>query len=272
MYSNTIRVDSNLEAHIVASIVVCIGMYWFVLICMSTYLLVFGHKLIVNTPTWGHTALEFTFNAIFYCWYGSNELEFRFSVCRMVRGKDHCPRIDVVQCASSPRLIHVVTFTPRIAHIHPTVHAVRNCASITSWYQRQASQEAGHWHNPDPWTWPRLIQHLCSRACLGCTGPPRLCFTWAIVPKCIHHSTVTLDQRPIIPLYAHPEQQCHSSIPAFINWSAKHGPFACVVLWWGNEECKILQDAQGVGSGGCALPWNTYHYMLNINQNMPIHV
>ena len=27
IYSNTIRVDSNLEAHIVTSIVVCIGMY-----------------------------------------------------------------------------------------------------------------------------------------------------------------------------------------------------------------------------------------------------
>ena len=28
-------------------------------------MLVFDHKLIVNTPTWCHTALESTFNAIF---------------------------------------------------------------------------------------------------------------------------------------------------------------------------------------------------------------
>ena len=43
-------------------VLVCIK---FVLICMSTYMLVFDHKLIVNTPTWCHTALESTFNAIF---------------------------------------------------------------------------------------------------------------------------------------------------------------------------------------------------------------
>ena len=41
MYSNTIRVDSNLEAYIVTSIVVCIGMYWYVLVYMSTYMLVY---------------------------------------------------------------------------------------------------------------------------------------------------------------------------------------------------------------------------------------
>ena len=43
-------------------VLVCIK---FVLICMSTYMLVFDHKLIVNTPTWCHTALVSTFNAIF---------------------------------------------------------------------------------------------------------------------------------------------------------------------------------------------------------------
>ena len=40
MHSNTIRVDPNLEAYIVVSIVVCIVMHWYVLVCMSTYLLV----------------------------------------------------------------------------------------------------------------------------------------------------------------------------------------------------------------------------------------
>ena len=63
MYSNTIRVDPNLEA-ILLGIVVCIGMYWFVLVCMSLYLLVLDHKLIVNLPIWCHTALESTLNAI----------------------------------------------------------------------------------------------------------------------------------------------------------------------------------------------------------------
>ena len=54
MYSNTISVDStgNLEAYIVTSIVVCIGMYWFVLVYLSTYMLVLDHKLIVNLPIW----------------------------------------------------------------------------------------------------------------------------------------------------------------------------------------------------------------------------
>ena len=59
----------------------------------------------------------------------------------MVRGKDHGPRIDVEQCSSGPRLNHVVTFTPRIACIHPVWHAVLNGASITSWYRRQMSQQ-----------------------------------------------------------------------------------------------------------------------------------
>ena len=71
---------------------------------------------------------------------------FGFSVCRMVRGKDNGPRIDVEQCSSSPKLNHVVTFIRRIARIHPALHAVLNVASITIWYQRQT----GHWHNPDP--------------------------------------------------------------------------------------------------------------------------
>ena len=57
MYSNTIHVDSSLEAHIDASIVVCIGINWFVLVCISTYMLVFDHKLVVNTPTWCHACM-----------------------------------------------------------------------------------------------------------------------------------------------------------------------------------------------------------------------
>ena len=59
------HVDSNLEVYIDTSIVVCIGMYWNVLVCMSTHMLVFDLKSIVNTPTWCHTALESTFSAIF---------------------------------------------------------------------------------------------------------------------------------------------------------------------------------------------------------------
>ena len=46
MYSNTIHVNPNLEAYIVISIVICIGMYYLVLVCMSTYLLDLDHKLI----------------------------------------------------------------------------------------------------------------------------------------------------------------------------------------------------------------------------------
>ena len=101
-----------------------------------------------------------------YCWNSSNNFVFGSSVCRMVRGKDYGPRIDVEQSSSSPRLNHVVTFTPRItftsriACIHPALHAVLNGASITSWYRRQKSQQVGHWHNPDPWTGLRQVQHF----------------------------------------------------------------------------------------------------------------
>ena len=85
----------------------------------------------------------------------------------MVRGKGHGPKFDVEQCAFSPRFTHLVTFTPRIARIRPAVYAqaVRNDASITCWYQRQASPEAGHWRNTDPWTaslfsvWVVLAHH-----------------------------------------------------------------------------------------------------------------
>ena len=49
--------------------------------------------------------------------------------------------------ASGPRLDQVVTFTPRKARIRLALHAIWNGASITSWYQRQVSQEAGHWLN-----------------------------------------------------------------------------------------------------------------------------
>ena len=123
-------------------------MYWHVLICIGLYEHIYAciwsqidckHSDLVPYCTWNH------FQCNIYCWYGSNELVFGFSVCRMVRGKDHGPRIDVVQCASNPRLNHVVTFIPRIARIHPALHAVLNGASTTSWYQRQASQKAGHW-------------------------------------------------------------------------------------------------------------------------------
>ena len=46
------------------SIVVSIGKYCFVLVCMSTYLLVLDHKFIVNIPILCHTALESTPDAI----------------------------------------------------------------------------------------------------------------------------------------------------------------------------------------------------------------
>ena len=54
----------NLEAYIVLSIAVYIGMYWLVLVCLRIYMLVLDHKLIVNIPIWCHAALESTFNAI----------------------------------------------------------------------------------------------------------------------------------------------------------------------------------------------------------------
>ena len=176
----------------------------------------------------------------YWAWIG-------FSVRRMVRGKDHGQRIDVVQCASCPRSTHLVTFAPRMARIHPAIHAVWNGASIASWYQRQASQQAGHRHNPDPWTRLWQVQHLCSNLC--CTGPP-----------C-----------PVISLHMHPEQQCHSSIPAFIYWWAKPGPFACLALWWGDEEWKILQNARGfhvecIHTNTCSVTWfHTQYISIHIN-------
>ena len=120
----------------------------------------------------------------------------------MVRGKGHGPKFDVEQCAFSPRFTHLVTFTPRIARIRPAVYAqaVRNDASITCWYQRQASPEAGHWRNTDPWTaslfsiWVVLAHHYSvffgQQSQKASNG--------------LHHSAVTFNQRAVIPLHTHP--------------------------------------------------------------------
>ena len=58
-----------------------------VLICMSTYMLVFDHKLIVNTPNWCHTALESTFNAIFTVDNAEMRLCLDFQFARWSEGK-----------------------------------------------------------------------------------------------------------------------------------------------------------------------------------------
>ena len=112
---------------------VCIGLYGPVYACIRSRIDC-KHSNLVPYCTSIHISCNI------YCWYASNELVFGFSFCRMVRGKDHGPSIDVEQCASSSRLNHIVTFNPRIARIHPALHSVLNGASITSWYQRQTCQ------------------------------------------------------------------------------------------------------------------------------------
>ena len=117
------------------------GMYWYVLICIGLYEHIYAciwsqidckHSNLVPYCTWIH------FQCNIYCWYCRNEFVFGFSVHTVTGWSE-----GKTMAASSPRLNHVVTFTPRRARIQPALHAVWNGAVIASWYQRQESQEAG---------------------------------------------------------------------------------------------------------------------------------
>ena len=152
MYSNTIRVDSNLEAHIVTSIVVCIGMYWFVLDCMSTYMLVFDHKLIVNTPTLCHTARESTFNAIFTVDTTEMSLCLDFQSTLWQDGQRErpwqLPVPDLTTLSHSP---------PGEHSIQPALHAVWNGASLMPAGIRGRRPKKLDLRNPDTL---RQVTHL----------------------------------------------------------------------------------------------------------------
>ena len=64
---------------------VCIGMYWYVFVSIGFFLERIDSKRFSTPPLMHHGI----------CLCSSLVLEVWFSVCRMVRGKDHGPRIDV---------------------------------------------------------------------------------------------------------------------------------------------------------------------------------
>ena len=67
LYLNAIRADLNLDAYIVKSIGYVCGMYWCVLVCMGKNLRVLNHnlKMIADIPMRCHSALHSTFHATF---------------------------------------------------------------------------------------------------------------------------------------------------------------------------------------------------------------
>ena len=157
-------------------VLVCIK---FVLICMSTYMLVFDHKLIVNTPNWCHTALESTFNAIFTVDTAEMSLGLDFQSTLWQDGQRErpwqLPVPDLTTLSHSPPGEHC---------IQPALHAVWNGASNASWYQRQASRQAGN-----------TLTNLCTNTvCKAVAGPPQLAFFRSVVPEGVCHRAVTVNQ------------------------------------------------------------------------------
>ena len=146
MYLNTIRVDPNQEAYIVMSnvTVICIGMYWIVLVCMSTCMLVLDDKLIVNIPAILHLnplLMQYLLLILqkWVCvWIFSPHCD------RMVRGKGH----------GSFR-----SQTWPSCHIHPQESTYPSClACYMEWCQyHQLVSEAGV---PRSWTLAQSRQGL----------------------------------------------------------------------------------------------------------------
>ena len=144
--------------------------------------------------------------------------------------------------AASARLVCLVTRAIFKARLLPCTHFVRDCSCLAGWDQGQATQDAGYRHYPDHLARLWQIQHLGSY--LGCTLPPWLGFTWAVVPQCFDHCTSACHQGAVVAAHMYFEHQDHSPIPALVDRWTEFGSLACVIRWRWDEKNKILQRQQ----------------------------
>ena len=168
-------------------------MCWFVLVCMSTYMLVFDYKLIVNIPIWCHTALESTFHAISTVDTALMSLCLDFQSTLWQDGQKErpwqLPVPDLTTLSRSPPGEHVSILPCMLCRLVPV-----SPADIRGRSPKKLDTGAIQ-------TGLRQVKHLpifalddTNTVCKAVAGPPQLAFFRSVVPEGVCHRAVTVNQ------------------------------------------------------------------------------
>jgi hypothetical protein len=93
-------------------------------------------------------------------------------VSRVVRGPNHCPRVDVEQLAARSRHPSLIARAPGIAGVSATGHVAGNRAEIPCWDQGQAAEDVRQRNDVDNGIRRGHVQQL----------GPDLCSAWIPIP------------------------------------------------------------------------------------------